>query len=118
MNQTEAREVLEDLLFCTQKARSDASEVLEGVWSRETIENVLGDLEPWIFGTKSIVVPLSDYLEKVEKGRTIYGLEFYNWMWIASKEEAVNIVRLFTREARFPEPNLQWVTDMPSRIGG
>jgi hypothetical protein len=117
MTQEEARQWLEELLWCAQRARSTQREAFFGEEKDPLMEKVLADLHPWLYGPGNIVEGLIDYLGRLDRGRPIYGLEFFNWMWIPQREPALQFVRMFTRKAEeFPEPDVEWIQTMPSQI--
>lgn len=98
---------LRTMLFAAQYARSN---ILESQGDDKITQIVFTDLEPWLFGPKSIVPSLAAYIGRAEKGAPITGSEFYNFMWVAQKTPTITLAAEFVRGNPLPKPEMQWHT--------
>ncbi len=78
MKQSEARKQLETVLFAAQKYRSVATEKVGLKDGDKLAENLF----PWLFGDKSILIPLSRMLDRAD-GFTVQ--EYFNILVILDR---------------------------------
>ena len=96
---------LQAMLTACQKSRSDLTETMGDGPSANLLK---AELSPWLFGHKSIVPTLLRFLDRSEKGASIAGADFYNFMWVASREPSIGLVAL-AQGHDLPKPDLAWM---------
>lgn len=105
MNRAEALRLLRIMLTAAQKTRSD---LREGLGEDEAMEMAQAELRPWLFGPKSIVPSLAEYIGRAELGKPITGAEFYNFMWVAHNDGLIVLTAHMIAPPGLPEPDLAW----------
>jgi hypothetical protein len=104
MTRLEALKHLRVMLFAVQKARSN---LMEAVGDDETGNKVNSDLNPWLFGARSVLPSLVKYLDRIEAGAPINGSDFYNFMTIAARSPVIAVTAM-TGDDVLPEPDMSW----------
>jgi hypothetical protein len=95
------------MLSACQKVRSD---LREGLGDDDLTESVNADMRPWLFGPKSVLPKLAEYVSRADAGAPITGAEFYNFMWIAQQESSIGLVAQMIAPPGLPHPDLIWFT--------
>jgi len=111
MNQKQAMDYVNKLLFGLQRARSASRESLESMGGRqlsdEIINNVLEDLTPWLHGPKGNGL-LNALSQVCDRGR-VSGMEFYNFMTIIHHlDPTVGAMAGALSDTTFPQPSVHW----------
>ena len=108
MKQSEAMEFVRKLLFGVQRSRSAARESLSGSdVSDKLIENVLVDLNPWLYGPKG--EGFIKALAQVDARGSVTGMEFYNFMTIIHRlDPTIAATAGILSETSYPEPDARW----------
>lgn len=119
MNQAEATEILRRLETSIAKSRSVLMETL-GVDDPDEDSigmNILRDLNPWLFGEGSVLVPLHRLNERVRKGEALTPSDFVNIMWVAEREMAIQVGYAGQGWGELPNPRdlspAKWDSDEP-----
>ena len=114
MNQTQALEIVNKLIFGIQRARTASREETEAIAPDirpEIIDGVLEDLTPWLHGPKAEA--LLNGLVKVSDRGTVTGQELYNFMTVIHILNPVIAMMAGTlANYKFPQPNMQWFLDL------
>ena len=105
MDQAEAMKHLQIMMTSFQRYRSIV---------RENMGNIIHDdaltmMYPWVFGSKC---PLTALQKVLDRG-SVTGTELYNFMYIIEKfAPEIKIIRLIETQTKFPEPDINWVTEL------
>lgn len=112
MKESEAAYILERMEFAAQRCRTMAMEESgvedENEDSKEAW--ILRDLFPWLFGPKSILIPLSHLNSRIKAGQALDPADFYNMMVIVDRTALLEFYGI--REggesiASFPFPSMK-----------
>ena len=109
MKQADAMKYARNLLFGMQRSRSALRETLTntGDFTKETIESVLEDLNPWLYGVKG--EGLLKGLALVDARGSITGQEFFNFMVIINRlDPLIAITAGILSDTTYPEPDIRW----------
>ena len=107
MNRDEALAALRLMLTASQKARST---MLESLGDDALAEKMAEDLNPWLFGKRSLVPKLVEYVSRVEAGAPIAGLDLFNFLYVAEQEPAIGLVAIALSEGEgLPERDYAWM---------
>ena len=102
MKHSEAEAHIRGLMLGVQRMRSIVREEL-GVESDDTINDTLENLNPWVFGAKSILPALVKVLDRIDDGKQMTPQEFYNFVFIATDlEPELAIVTSVVADKDFP----------------
>ena len=105
MDQAEAMQHLQIMMTSFQRYRSIVRENMTNLLP----EDALATMYPWVFGTKC---PLTALQKVLDRG-SVTGTELYNFMYIVDKfAPEIKIIRLIETQTKFPEPDIDWVTEL------
>lgn len=112
MNQTEALEIVDKLVFGLQRVRSMTIEELTRLGFKENVvKAVIEDLMPFTQGSKSDA--LLNALTMVQNRKSITGQEFYNFMTILhTLDRALLVMVAIITETEYPYPNMKWFIEL------
>ena len=105
MDQAEAMKHLQVMMTSFQRYCSIVRENMANLLP----EDALATMYPWVFGTKC---PLTALQKVLDRG-SVTGTELYNFMYIVDKfAPEIKIIRLIETQTKFPEPDIDWVTEL------
>jgi hypothetical protein len=112
MNQEQAMELVNNLLFALQKMRSITIEELTNYgFEEKTVKSVVSDLVPWMHGEKGDAF-LSG-LALVQDRGSITGMELYNFMTILHLLDRNLLMMVSALSQRmYPKPEITWVVEL------
>jgi len=111
MKQSEAMKYVRKLLNGVQRSRSAIRESLitNGEFDTKVIEQVMIDLNPWLFGPKG--ESFIKALAQIDDRDSVTPMEFYNFMTIIHRLDlTINATAGIMTETMYPEPNIQWMS--------
>jgi hypothetical protein len=94
----DALELLRALRWGVQKSRSI---LREAMGDDALAERLLTEQHPWLFGPRSILPKLAEYIGKAEAGAPIHGMELVNFVWIATESEPTIVISTGFANPRF-----------------
>lgn len=106
MTQQEADALVNQIMIGVQKVRSNMLE-----FNSEPNTDLLFELQPWLFGEKSLLIVLERLTHRIDQGGHVEPLELYNLLFVVHRWVPAVVLHGIATESPVPEADEQWMID-------